>query len=356
MHSMAAHKNGATRRHHRDIVVIGASSGGIMALLDLVKTLPADFPAPIFVVQHVAADSHSILPELLSRESALKAKHPRHGETAEPGVIYVAPPDHHLLVENDKVLVTRGPKENRFRPSIDALFRSAAYSYGPRVIGVVLTGYLDDGTSGLWTVQRLGGLAIVQDPRDAVSPAMPQNALQYVDADHVVPVAELGALLARLTAEPAPGRPHVGKEELDLLEIELTIARQDNAFELGIIDQGQLTAFTCPDCHGALTQLVQGQLIRYRCHTGHAYTLNALMSEVSASVESMLYQTMRGLEEAKMLLHKLGEHFEEDQPAVAKIFFRKSKLTGEQARVVHDSIMQHEALSGDLQYRNRQEK
>ena len=348
---MATHQKGATRKHHRDIVVIGASSGGIVALLDLVRTLPADFPAPIFVVQHVAADSPSILPQLLDHASPLRAVHPRHGETVEAGVIYVAPPDHHLLVENDKLLVTRGPKENRFRPSIDALFRSAAYSYGPRVIGVVLTGYLDDGTSGLWTVQRLGGLTVVQDPQDAASPAMPANALQYVDADHVVPLAALGALLSRLTAEPAPARPHVSKQELALLGIELTIARHDNAFELGIIDKGELTPFTCPDCHGALTQLVQGRLIRYRCHTGHAYTLNALMSEVSTSVESMLYQTMRGLEEAKMLLHKLGEHFEkDDQPTVAKLFFRKAATTGEQARVVHDSIMAHEALSGDLQY------
>ena len=352
---MAAHKNGATRKHHRDIVVIGASSGGIVALLDLVRTLPHDFPAPIFVVQHVAADSQSILPQLLSRETPLRAKHPQHGEAVEAGVIYVAPPDHHLLVENDKVLVTRGPKENRFRPSIDALFRSAAYSYGPRVIGVVLTGYLDDGTSGLWSVQRLGGVTIVQDPQDAVSPAMPSNALQYVDADYVVPVAELGALLTRLTAEPAPHRPRVSKDELELIDIELTIARADNAFEMGIIDKGELTPFTCPDCHGAVTQLVQGKLIRYRCHTGHAYTLNTLMSEVSDSVESMLYQTMRGLEEAKMLLQKLGEHFQQDeQPTVADLFFRKSALTGEQARIVHDSIMQHEALSGDLQYRQKE--
>ena len=322
-----------------------------MALMDLVRTLPHDFPAPIFVVQHVAPDSRSLLPELLSRESPLRAKHPQHGETVEAGVIYVAPPDHHLLIENDKILVTRGPKENRFRPSIDALFRSAAYSYGPRVIGVVLTGYLDDGTSGLWTVQRLGGLTIVQDPHDAASPAMPQNALQYVDADHVVPVAEMSALLSRLTAEPAPSPARVRKEELELLEIELTIAKHDNAFEMGIIDKGILTPFTCPDCHGALTELVQGQLIRYRCHTGHAYTVSSLMSEVSTSVESMLYQTMRGLEEAKMLLQKLGEHFQKDhQPGVADLFFRKSKMTGEQARIVHDSIMQHEALSGDLQY------
>jgi two-component system chemotaxis response regulator CheB len=202
---MEAHKNRSAHKHHRDIVVIGASSGGIVALLDLVKTLPADFPAPIFVVQHVAADSPSILPQLLSHASSLQAKHPQHGEAVEPGVIYVAPPDHHLLVENDKVLVTRGPKENRFRPSIDALFRSAAYSYGPRVIGVVLTGYLDDGTSGLWTVQRLGGLTIVQDPRDAASPAMPANALHYVRGRPRGAAGRTG----RLT-HPAHGRAGAG--------------------------------------------------------------------------------------------------------------------------------------------------
>jgi two-component system chemotaxis response regulator CheB len=352
---MPAHSpTGTTRKHHRDIVVIGASSGGVSALLALVKTLPADFPAPIFIVQHVGADSPSILPELLSHAGPLPAKHPRHGEAVAPGIIYVAPPDHHLLVEKDRVLVTRGPKENRFRPSIDALFRSAAYTYGPRVIGVVLTGYLDDGTSGLWSLQRLGGLAIVQDPHDAVSPAMPANALEYVDADYVVPLAELGALLVRLTTERAPGKPRVTKAELELLEIELTIAKKDNAFEMGIIDKGELTPFTCPDCHGALTQLIEGNLIRYRCHTGHAYTISSLLSEVSESVESHLYQTMRGLEETKMLLRRLGEHFKQGkQPAVADVFFRKSEVSGEQARVVHDSIMQHEALSGDLQFEKR---
>lgn len=350
--AIKSHPSGTDHKHRRDIVVIGASSGGVSALLDLVKTLPADFPAPIFIVQHIGADSLSVLPELLSRAGALPSKHPRHGEAVEAGTIYVAPPDHHLLVEKDKVLVTRGPKENRFRPSIDALFRSAAYTYGPRVIGVVLTGYLDDGTSGLWTLQRLGGVAIVQDPHDAVSPSMPANALEYVDADYVVPLAELGALLVRLTTEWAPGKPRVTKAELHLLAIELTIAKKDNAFEMGIIEKGELTPFTCPDCHGALTQLIEGKLVRYRCHTGHAYTISSLLSELSASVESHLYQTMGGLEETKMLLRRMGEHFGKDkQPAIADVFFRKSEQTGEQARVVHDSIMQHEALSGDLQFK-----
>ncbi|AMJ64014.1 chemotaxis protein CheB [Hymenobacter sp. PAMC 26628] len=339
---------------HRDIVVIGASAGGVAALLALVKTLPADFPAPIFVVIHVAADSPSLLPHLLNSASALEARHPHDGETVRAGVIYVAPPDHHLLLEGDRVLVTRGPKENRFRPSIDALFRSAAYTYGPRVIGVVLTGYLDDGTSGLWSVQRMGGLTIVQEPDDAEQPSMPTNALEFVAADYVVPLAQLGPLLGRLTRERAPAKTRLPAAALDLLKIELTIAKQGGGFELGIIDKGKLTPFTCPDCHGALTQLIEGKLIRYRCHTGHAYTVSALLSEVTQSVEGLLYQSMRGLEETKMLLQNLGRHFADDhQDPVAALFFRKADETGQQARVVHDSILKHEALSGDLQFERK---
>ncbi|RYY08557.1 MAG: chemotaxis protein CheB, partial [Cytophagaceae bacterium] len=218
----------------------------------------------------------------------------------------------------------------------------------------VLTGYLDDGTSGLWSVQRLGGLTIVQEPRDAEQPSMPTNALEYVAADYVVPLAQLGPLLGRLTQERAPAKTRLPAAELDLLKIELTIAKQGGGFELGIIDKGKLTPFTCPDCHGALTQLIEGKIIRYRCHTGHAYTVSALLSEVTQSVESMLYQSMRGLEETKMLLQNLGRHFaDEHQEAVAQLFFKKADETGQQARVVHSSILKHEALSGDLQFERR---
>jgi two-component system chemotaxis response regulator CheB len=352
---MAHHPEVETAKLHRDIVVIGASAGGIEALMELAKALPADFPAPIFVVQHVAPYSPSMLPQLLSRVSVLPAKHPYDGEVVEPGVIYVAPPDYHLLLEGDHMLVARGPKENRFRPSIDALFRSAAYTYGPRVIGVVLTGYLDDGTSGLWAVQRLGGLTVVQDPHDADVPAMPTHALEYVAADYLVPLAQLAALLVRLTTEPVAHKPSISKAELSLLEIELTIAKQGSAFEMGIIDKGNPTPFTCPECHGALTQLVEGNIIRYRCHTGHAYTISSLLSEVTESVEAMLYQSMRGLEETKMLLTNIGDYFAKDnQPKVADIFFRKATQTGKQARTIHESILEHEALSGDLKAQPRQ--
>lgn len=335
----------------RDIVVIGSSAGGIKSLVEMLRVMPHDFPAPIFLVQHIAPHTQSVLPDVINMVCPLEAVHPENGDEIKPGKIYIAPPDHHLLLEEGKVLVTKGPKENKFRPSVDALFRSAAYVYGPRTIGVVLSGYLDDGTSGLWSVKRLGGLAVVQDPEDAPFPDMPANVLQFVEVDHVVPMREMASLLVRLTGEQAPAKPEVAKEDLERLEIELTIARHDNAFRMGIIEQGELTAFTCPDCHGALTKLIEGNLIRFRCHTGHSYTISALLAEVTESVESMLYQAMRGLEETNMLLEHFGDYFKESkQPDVAQIFFRKAEDAAKMARVVHDSIFKHEVLSGDIQF------
>jgi two-component system, chemotaxis family, protein-glutamate methylesterase/glutaminase len=351
---MTNNKKRKTQIRKRDIVVIGASAGGVNALVTMVKTLPHDFPAPIFVVQHVAPHSESLLPEILEMVSPLKAKHPQNGEKFQAGTIYVAPPDHHLLLEEERVLITRGPKENRFRPSVDALFRSAAYIHGPRVIGVVLSGYLDDGTSGLWAVKRLGGLAVVQAPQDAAFPAMPANALEFVTADHIIPIDELSALLVKLTAQTTPRQPRVPQADLERLKIEFTIARQDGAFELGIIDKGELTAFTCPDCHGAMTRLIEGALIRFRCHTGHAYTISTLLAEVTESVESLLYQAMRGLEETNMLLQNIGDHFTQTgQQEVAALFRQKAEEVAKQARVIHDSILNQELLSRDLQYRKK---
>ncbi|GEO04845.1 protein-glutamate methylesterase [Adhaeribacter aerolatus] len=338
----------------KDIIVIGSSAGGIKALVEFVKDLPPDFAASIFVAQHVAPYAESMLPYILSREGPLPAVHPQDGQGFNPGCIYVAPPDFHLLLEDGKILVKRGPKENRFRPSVDALFRSAAYVYGPRVIGVVLSGYLDDGTSGLWSIKRLGGTTIIQDPEDAAMPAMPTNVLEFVEVDHVVPIAALAALLSRLTTEPVTHEPKVTKEDLDRLEIELAIARRDNAFQMGIIEKGELTPFTCPDCHGALTKLVEGNLIRFRCHTGHAYTISALLAEVTEAVESAMFQAMRGLEETNMLLEQLGKQFEGIQKQeAAELFYEKAADMANQAHIIHNSIFQHQLLSSDIQFRKK---
>ena len=336
----------------RDIIVIGASAGGVSALEQLVRSLPKDFPASVFIVMHTPPYSPSKLPQILSRASALEAVHPEEEEQVEQGKIYVAPPDHHMLIEEGRVVIRKGPKENRFRPSIDALFRSAAYTYGTRVIGIVLTGALDDGTSGLWTVKRLGGMAICQDPEEATFPEMPLSAQEYVDIDYTSRLSEMGALLNRLVNEPADSSFKPPREELERVALEVRIATKDNAFEQGIMNMGDLAPFTCPSCHGALVRLKEGSRVRYRCHTGHSYTANSLLAGVSESVEETLWEAMRGLEEITMLLQHMGEHImDAGDHAVADRFMKKANETAERARLVHDSVFKHERLSGDLKYK-----
>ena len=194
-----------TARPGHDIIVVGASAGGVEALGELVSLLPADLPAAVFIVLHIPAYGTSVLPGILSRRGPLPAVHPADGEAIRQGRIYVAPPDHHLLLEKDgTVRLTRGPHENGHRPAVDTLFRSAARAYGPRVIGVVLTGTLDDGTAGLQVVKRRGGLAVVQDPEEALFASMPRAAIEAVAVDHVAALAEIGSTLARLAHLPAP--------------------------------------------------------------------------------------------------------------------------------------------------------
>jgi two-component system, chemotaxis family, protein-glutamate methylesterase/glutaminase len=335
----------------RDIVVVGASAGGVTALLEFAKSLPADFPGFVFVVLHVPAYSPSNLPMILSRECAVRAMHPKDGEEAKPGVIYVAPPDHHMLLQGKKVLVKKGPKENRFRPSVDALFRSAAYVYGPRVVGIILSGLLNDGTSGLWSIKRLGGLSIIQSLADADYPSMPENAMEYVKADHIIEAKEMGPLLNRIMAKGIAKKRRVNKKQIDLLKLEVIIATRDNAFELGIMNLGEYTGFTCPECNGVLVRLKEGKLVRFRCHTGHAFTASALLAELSLSVEEKLWEAMKSLEETTMLLKDIGNHFKDNGFASAgRIFFSKSKVMGDRARVIHDSVFTQELLSEDIRH------
>ena len=229
----------------KDIVVVGASAGGIEALRVLVGRLPADLPASLFVVVHTSPEAPSMLADILDRSGKLPALTPNDGEHIRRGTIYVAPPDRHLLVEPNVMRVTRGPKENRFRPAIDPLFRSAAQTYGPRVVGVILTGYLDDGTAGLWTVKQLGGTAIVQDPADALVPFMPLNAITHVKVDYSLPLEEIAPLLVRLTTEAAEeeGAFQVPKE----VEIEVNIAKEQKAIDAGVLQLGGPSNYACPE-------------------------------------------------------------------------------------------------------------
>jgi two-component system chemotaxis response regulator CheB len=335
----------------RNIIVVGASAGGFDALKKLVAGLPQDFQASIFIVWHMSPDVRGVLPQVLNRFETVPAAHAEDGELIAPNRIYVAPPDRHLLVEKGNVRVTRGPKENRFRPAVDPLFRSAAYAYGTQVIGVVLSGALDDGTAGLWTIKHRGGLAIVQDPQDAEVPSMPENALREVEVDYRIPISEMADLLVRLSQkEVRPSTEVIMNEETEnkKTEIEIGIAAEASAFESGILEIGTLTPYTCPECHGVLSALTDGNIKRFRCHTGHAYSADSLLATVTENIESSLYDAIRGVEESVMLLNHLGDHFAEvNQPKVAAVYFRKAQEAEQRARMVRQTVLTHERLSGD---------
>lgn len=322
----------------RDIIVVGASSGGLEPLETLVSQLLPGFPAAIFVVWHVAPELPSMLPQILARAGSLPATHAVDGEEIKPGHIYIAPPDHHLLVEPGYVRLTRGPKENRFRPSIDVLFRSAARAYGDRVIGVVLSGSLDDGASGLYAVKERDGKAVVQDPVDALYSSMPTAAIRAVAVDHCVPKIELGSVLMHLTHEliPVEREDSVSKQ----MDVEVGIARGDNALQLGITQVGSLSPYTCPECHGVLLRLKEGNLSRFRCHTGHAYSLNSLLTEVTESIEETLWEAVRMIKVSGMLMHHMADHLRQvNEPEGAELLLLKAEAAKRREEFIRQMVI-----------------
>ncbi|CAM4398346.1 chemotaxis protein CheB [Deinococcus marmoris] len=330
------------------LVVIGASAGGLTPMIELAAGLPADFPAAICIVMHIPAYAPSALAEILGRAGPLPASQPASGDPVLPGQIYCASPDHHLLIEDGQFRVTKGPKENRVRPAVDTLFRSAAYSEGANVIGVVLSGLLDDGTSGLWTIKHFGGVAVVQDVQDAEYDSMPQSALNQVEVDHSVRAADLAALLARLCAEPVETLPEVNVPEDDRrrVGIEVSIASSAHAFRKGVMAFGKVTPQTCPDCGGVLVEIKEGGFTRYRCHTGHAYTGDTLLASVTEAIEDKLWQTMRALEEASMLLEHTGKDFAAAGNArLAEEYTRKAREMEARTKLIFQDIVENKSLS-----------
>jgi two-component system chemotaxis response regulator CheB len=288
---------------HRDIVVIGASAGGVPALRQLASQLPPEFPATVLVVLHVGTHPSS-LPFILGVAGLNPAEHAVDGQVLVTGRILVAPPDHHLLLEDGVVRLTRGPKEHHTRPAIDPLFRSAAITFGPRVIGVVLTGLLDDGTAGLQAIKALGGLAVVQDPATAEEPSMPRSALQAVAVDHCVPLEGMAELLVRLVQQPVEGALPVDLAHTVALEHDVSLGGESAMEELQAV--ANPSTFVCPDCQGTLWELRDARPTRYRCHTGHAFSLRSLTGAQEEKTDEALWSAIRALQEKEALVRKVA--------------------------------------------------
>ena len=274
-----------------DIFVIGASAGGVEALQKLVAQLPADLPAAVFVVMHLPSHARSLLPQILTAAGSLPAMHPNDGEPIRNGRIFIAPPDKHLVLQRGHIHLSVGPKEQHHRPSINVTFRSAAQAYEDRVTGVILTGGLDDGTAGLWEIKRHGGVAVVQDPEEAVFSSMPLSALREVQTDYIVRLSGMAQLIVRLATRGEEQKVSLGEN----METE-----------------AKLTDLTCPDCRGTIWEVNRGGGHEYFCRVGHRYSAKAMLAEHFAAQEKALYAAIVALEEGASLASQLAHHFDPD--------------------------------------------
>jgi two-component system, chemotaxis family, protein-glutamate methylesterase/glutaminase len=334
---------------NRCVIVVGASAGGVEALKRLVADLPSDLTAAVFVVLHVGQTSY--LAEILERAGPLSVANAKSGERFERRRIYVAPPGFHLLLHDDHMLLRRGPRENLARPAIDPLFRSAACSYGARVIGVLLSGSLSDGTAGLRAIKAVGGLAVIQDPQDAAVPEMVRNALRHVEIDHCVPVAAMGDLLAQLAAEPAGETRSIPPR----VRLEAAVAAQEHSTMPNENRLGELSGFVCPECHGPLWEIEDGDMLRYRCHTGHAFTSDAMLEAQSAEADQILWSLLRAHQQRaefakrmavrEMNLHRLdlatklqerSKEYEADAEVIERILESRRVVVAENGAIARE--------------------
>ncbi len=299
-----------------DIVVFGYSRGGTEALVEILGGLEPDLPVSVFVVQHRARGSERYLERILAGSSRLPICFVQNDQPVQQGCVYIAPPDQHLLVWRERLRLSRGPHENRSRPAIDPLFLSAAVTYGPRVVGVLLSGLLNDGTLGLQAVQACGGMAVIQDPDETPYSDMVLSARAAMDIDHCLPAAGIAPLLSRLAREPVGPAPPVPRE----LIAEVRIASQD-VEEVEVAETEDLAAipapFSCPDCSGPLSRIPNSAVLRYRCRIGHAYTAEALEDGQAEANERALGAALRSFEERAQVLNKLATIQREKDQAVS---------------------------------------
>jgi two-component system chemotaxis response regulator CheB len=324
-----------------DVVVIGTSAGGVEVLTELMRGLPPGLPAALFIACHFPAGSRSVLPDILSRSGPLLATHARDGEPINPGHVYVAPPGRHVLLQAGRMLLGHGPREHGFRPAIDPLFRSAARAYGPRVIGVVLTGALHDGVAGLMAVRGAGGIAVIQDPRDALVAALPQNASDIAGADYLVPARELAPLLVELVRRPVAAEG--GPVMLDPLDKMVEVAAGDAASQINGERRGQVSVYTCPECGGSLWQVDDNELVRFRCHVGHVYNGEALLAEQADSLEAALWLSVRTFRDRAVLARQLAtDRRRRGQADAARRFEEQAEVADRYGSVIQEYLLNNE--------------
>ena len=319
----------------RDIVVLGASAGGVEVLSQVLSDA-AGADAAFVVVVHMAANARTALPEILHRSTGLECRLADDGDLLECGQVLIAPPNRHLVVGRGSVAVVNAPRENRARPAIDPLFRTASIAYGPRVIAVALSGVLDDGTAGAAAVRRRGGVVVVQDPSDALFADIPRNIIEHVGADHVLPSAEIGGLVTRLSAEEVEDHMAFDEDEDPAVAEQGELLRKAQA--------GEITAFTCPECSGTLWEVDEDGILRYRCRVGHVYSIEALRAAQSEGVEAALWMAMRALEEQAGLIRRTAERSRGlNAPSAAVRHDLRAEEVEQRAKVIRELLDQ---LSG----------
>lgn len=326
---------------NRDVLAIGTSAGGVEALAFLAARFQPKFPASILVTIHLSSQFRSALDEVLSRAGPLPASFAKHGEIFRKGHIYLAPPDRHLLVDGDRLHLGAGPRENNARPAIDAMLRSVAVCCGSRAIGVVLTGTLGDGASGLWAINRCSGMSVVQDPKDAAFPEMPLNALNRAKPDHVVSLTQMPVLLESLVHQPAGASIPAPSS----IKFEVEIARTGHSTMEEMDRLGRRSVLACPDCHGVMWEIDEGELVRYRCHVGHTYTAELMSVALDENLRRALASAVRALEERVALARKLCEQARESGYRHAEAWAAKAREYERELDVVRESIARMDEIA-----------
>ena len=322
---------------NRDIIVIGGSAGATAPLKQILGRLPADLPAAVFIVLHIPAQGVGILSTVASAAGRLPVRQAENGMVIENGHVYLAAPDHHLLILESHMMLGRGPRENMVRPAIDPLFRSAALHYGPRVIGVVLSGLLSDGAAGLCAIKRCGGVALVQDPHDAISDEMPLRALETTTVDLCIPGARLGDVLSDLVREQPGVRLPIPPE----ISLEVKIAAGERIGSDTLVDVADPAPLTCPSCGGVLSKLRMNHPLRFRCQVGHAYTADVLAKEQEGRVDEALRVALRIIEERADLVHRMAEDSRlSGRLAVAQMYATRAAEYREYADMIRRAMLQ----------------